>query len=546
MSFIYNPILPGFNPDPSIIYDGDYYVIATSTFEWFPGVQIHRSKDLMNWELVGHALTRKSQLDMRGVPDSCGVWAPCLTFDNGTYYLVFSNVQSFKGVWKDTPNFLVTTKDLTKGWSDPVFLDSKGFDGSLFHDDDGQKYYLSMEVNHRGKDMFGDILLQRFDLENKKLTGPVSRIFAGTSLGLTEGPHIYQRNDYYYLITAEGGTEYGHAATIARSKSVSGPYEVHPDNPFISTSEHPEHPFQKTGHADLLRLPNDEWWVVFLMARPNPISRRCILGRETALNRVIWKNDWPYLSSESRLPVVVERVHNNSSEICMPDPVKKHITFDSNQIDKNFQSLRVPMDGWLTPNQSGKLKMLGRQSLSSLLDQSLLAHRIQHSEVKVSTRLDFDSEGVHQMAGLVFYYNSGHYHYLHVTANTEGQQELNIISVDNVYQTQPLKPAIRLKSGIGLELCGILKGEELQFYYAEAGEELREVGPILDASILSDDYVQSGGDLYQPAFTGAFAGMCAQDLTGKMKPAYFDFFDYEEIIDQNKVSENILVNYENR
>ena len=258
-----NPILRGFNPDPSIIRVGDDFYMATSTFEWFPGVQIHHSTDLINWELIARPLNRKSQLDMLGVPDSCGVWAPCLSYDQGTFYLIYSNVKSFDGVWKDTPNYLVTTRDIREDWSEPIFLNASGFDGSLFHDADGKKWYSSMLVDHRKGKFFGGIIMQEYNHQQQKLTGPIHHIFEGSSLGKTEGPHHYKIGDYYYLITAEGGTEYGHAVSIARSKDLPGPYELHPDNPLVSAASDPKAPLQKSGHGDLVQLPNGDWYCVF-------------------------------------------------------------------------------------------------------------------------------------------------------------------------------------------------------------------------------------------------------------------------------------------
>lgn len=158
-----NPIIRGFNPDPSIIRVGKDFYIATSTFEWFPGVQIHHSKNLADWRLIKRPLNRKSQLDMLGVPDSCGVWAPCLSHYEDTFYLIYSNVKSFDGIWKDTPNYLVTTQDISDEWSDPIFIDSSGFDGSLFHDYDGRKWYSSMITDHRKGKFFGGIILQEYD-----------------------------------------------------------------------------------------------------------------------------------------------------------------------------------------------------------------------------------------------------------------------------------------------------------------------------------------------------------------------------------------------
>jgi xylan 1,4-beta-xylosidase len=200
-SKIINPILPGFNPDPSIVRVGDDYYIATSTFEWYPGVQIHHSRDLVNWRLVAHPLDRAELLDMRGNPDSGGIWAPCLTWHDGLFWLIYTDVKRHEGSFKDMHNYLTTCATIDGRWSDPVYLNSSGFDASLFHDDDGRKYLCNMEWDY---------------------------LFKGTDLRVTEAPHIYKRNGYYYLLTAEGGTGYTHAMTMARSKNLRGPYELDP------------------------------------------------------------------------------------------------------------------------------------------------------------------------------------------------------------------------------------------------------------------------------------------------------------------------------
>ena len=211
---ITNPILPGFNADPSICRVGDDFYIATSTFEWFPGVQIHHSKDLVHWHLLTRPLTRKSQLDMRGNPDSGGVWAPCLSHADGKFWLVYSDVKRIDGNYKDAHNYIVTASDIMGSWSDPIYVNSSGFDPSLFHDDDGRKYFVNMVWNHRhdpsagephpdnrpGSGYFGGILLQEFDAVAGKLKGPVHNIYRGSPRGLVEGPHLFKRNGYYYQI----------------------------------------------------------------------------------------------------------------------------------------------------------------------------------------------------------------------------------------------------------------------------------------------------------------------------------------------------------
>ena len=236
---IRNPILRGFNPDPSIVRVGDDYFIATSTFEWFPGVQIHHSRDLVNWRLLTRPLRRASQLNMLGDPDSCGVWAPDLTYADGRFYLVYTDVKRYGRTTvagasgaslRDFHNYLVTSTDIDGDWSDPVHLNSSGFDPSLFHDDDGKKYLLNMLWDHRpGQNRFAGIVMQEFSAAEQRLVGERRVIFSGTPLGLTEGPHLYKRGGYYHLITAEGGTGWGHAVTMARARKIEGPYELHPD-----------------------------------------------------------------------------------------------------------------------------------------------------------------------------------------------------------------------------------------------------------------------------------------------------------------------------
>ena len=236
---IKNPILKGFNPDPSIIRVEDDYYIATSTFEWYPGVQIHHSKDLMNWQLVAQPLNRAELLDMRGNPDSCGIWAPCLSFDNGLFYLIYTDVKRHDGSFKDSHNYLTTCTEIDGNWSSPIHLNSSGFDPSLFHDGE-KKWFLNMIWDYRpGHNPFGGILLQQYCHKTKKLTGPIHNIFKGTKMGFTEAPHLYKRQEYYYLLTAEGGTEYDHCMTFARSKNIEGPYEVDPNGYFLTSKDNP-------------------------------------------------------------------------------------------------------------------------------------------------------------------------------------------------------------------------------------------------------------------------------------------------------------------
>ena len=530
MKMIQNPIIRGFNPDPSILRVGDDYYVVTSTFEWFPGYQIHHSRDLRHWKLVSRPLNRVSQLDMLGVPDSCGVWAPCLSYHEGIFYLLFTNVRSFDGAWKDMPNFVVMSDDIMGEWSDPVYLNSSGFDASFFHDDDGRTWLTNMLMDHRDNKFFGGIVLQEYDRDAQKLIGDIHYIFPGTELGRTEAPHIYKRNGYYYLLVAEGGTSYHHAMTLARAHHITGPYELHPENPIISAKDDPDNYLQKTGHGDIVQAQDGSWYAVFLASTPAERFGRCILGRETAIERVEWRDDdWLYLAAGGRAPRSAVEAPDLPDHCFEPTPIR--LDFDTPELDINFQTLRIPFTdelGSLT-ERPGYLRLYGRESLSSTFRQSLVARRIQAHHIEAATCVEFEPETFQQMAGLVCYYNTYHHHYLHVYGNDDGTKKyVGIITCDKYDHAGPFAE-VEITGAERVYLKADFKGYDLQFYFATSAGDWRPIGPVLDGSILSDDYVEDINVRYRPCFTGAFVGMCAQDLSGRAKPADFDWFEYKEL-----------------
>lgn len=535
MKTIQNPILRGFNPDPSILRVGDDYYVVTSTFEWFPGYQIHHSRDLRNWQLVHRPLNRVAQLDMEGVPDSCGVWAPCLTHCDGTFYLLYTNVRSFDGMWKDMPNYLVTSTDITGEWSDPIYLNSSGFDASLFHDDDGRSYLLNMVMDHRDNRFFGGILLQEYDRAQQKLVGDIDYIFEGTEHGRTEGPHLYKRNGWYYLLTAEGGTGYEHCMTLARSRSITGPYEVAPHNPIVSAKYDPDAPLQKTGHGGFVETQSGDWYATFLTGRPLTPRGRCILGRESGIERMQWReDDWLYLACGGRVP----RVEVEAPDL--PDfpfaPEAARLDFDTPEIDINFQALRVPMTpDWVNQtDRPGFMRIVGRDSLSSCFRQSLVGRRVQAHSTSAQTCVEFAPQNFQQMAGLVCYYNTGHHHYLHIAGDdfgaNSGRKFLKIVTNDNFNMREPCDP-VEVTGCERVYLKVEFNRDQLQFFYALSEGEWQKIGPQLDGSILSDDYVEVSSGRYHPNFTGAFYGLACQDLSGQGLHADFDYFEYLENTD---------------
>jgi len=303
---IRNPVLPGFHPDPSILRVGTDYYIATSTFEWYPGVRLHHSTDLVHWRPLGGVLTERRLLDLTGADDSCGVWAPNLSYVDGTFHLLYTDVSSFASGYWDPQNYLTTATDIAGPWSDPVVLHARGFDSSLFHDADGTTWMLWMTADWRpGHNRFAGIRIQQYDRAARRLVGTERLIFTGTAAGLTEGPLLYRRAGWYYLVTAEGGTSYEHQVTVARARTLFGPYEPDPAGPMLSSYHSPELALQKAGHGSLVRTPRGHWYLAHLVGRPYPPHRRCVLGRETAIQAVHWSDDgWPRIDGAVPAEVV--------------------------------------------------------------------------------------------------------------------------------------------------------------------------------------------------------------------------------------------------
>lgn len=525
---IINPILKGFNPDPSILRVNDDYYIATSTFEWFPGVQIHHSRDLKNWKLVAKPLNRTTQLNMIGNPISCGVWAPCLTYDMGRYYLVYTDVKSFASNYKDTHNYLVTSNDILGDWSDPIFLNSSGFDPSMFHDDDGRKWIVQMQWDHRvmpkGKSRHKCLIIQEYSEEEKKLIGEATRIYDGTSLATIEAPHIYKKDGWYYVMCAEGGTWHDHSVTVARSKNILGPYETDPKNPMLTSSTDPLNPIQKAGHASIVETQNGEWYMVHLCGRPIPNKGRCTLGRETAIQKIKWEDGWIRLAQGGNNPAL--EVEGPKLEEHPWDEEQARDDFNDVKLDINWQTLRIPLGENILSlkERPGFLRLYGHESLVSHHTQALIARRWQSFKFTAETSLEFNPVTYQQMAGLVCIYDTENYYYLRVSCNDNGDKVLGIMKAENNAYSEPVGGAseINISGWDTIHLRVKVEYDHMQFSYSKDRTCWDNIGGVLDASILSDETCRKG------LFTGAFVGLCCQDLSGRRQHADFDYFDYIE------------------
>lgn len=533
---IRNPILKGFNPDPSIVRVGDDYYIATSTFEWFPGVQIHHSRDLKNWRLLTRPLRRASQLDMRGDPDSGGVWAPCLSHADGQFWLIYTDVKRYGRTTvggasgaslRDFHNYLVTSATIDGEWSDPITMNSSGFDPSLFHDDDGRKYFVNQLWDWRpGNNRFAGIVLQEYSHIERRLVGERKLIFRGTPLGLTEAPHLYKRGGWYYLITAEGGTGWNHAVTMARSRNIEGPYELHPDTYIMSSRNRPDAPLQRAGHADLVETQDGETYMVYLCGRPLPNRGRCVMGRETAIEKMVWGADgWLRAADGQGIPHLEIAAPKLAEHPFTPEPVRHD--FDQPGLPTAFQWLRTPFAETLfsLDARPGHLRLYGRETIGSLFTQALVARRQQAFCYTAETELEFAPVHYQQMAGLVCYYSGAKFHYLFVSQDEAVGKHVRVMSaLPDQPQADAFTAPIPIPSGKRIALRAEIDYERLTFSYRVEGGEWVRLPQTFDASILSDEATAPGN----PNFTGAFVGMAAQDLAGTALPADFDYFAYRE------------------
>lgn len=534
---IQNPILPGFNPDPSIVRVGDDYYIATSTFEWFPGVQIHHSRDLVHWQLVARPLTRASQLNMLGDPDSCGVWAPCLTHADGLFHLVYTDVKRYGQTsgagaaagasLRDFHNYLVTSPSIEGEWSDPVYLNSSGFDPSLFHDDDGRKYLVNQLWDHRpGRNRFAGIVLQEYSVAERALVGERVNIFTGTPLGLTEAPHLYKRKGWYYLLTAEGGTGFGHAVTMCRSRQLRGPYELHPDTYILSSRDRPDAPLQRAGHADLVETQDGQTYMAYLCGRPLPNRGTCTLGRETAIQPMVWgADDWLRTDGEPALAQLQARAPGLPAHPFESAPERED--FDAPALPIAFQWLRSPWPQELfsLAARPGHLRLFGRETLGSHFKQALVARRQQARCYSARTRIEFAPRHFQQQAGLACYYNSAKFHYLYLSHDEVLGKHVRVMSsLPNHMAADAFTAPVAIAPGAPVELRVEVDFERLYFAYRVGGGAWDWIPQVFDASILSDEASAPG----RPNFTGAFVGMACQDMSGSGLPADFDFFEYRE------------------
>lgn len=528
MPTLLNPILRGFNPDPSICRVGDEYFVATSTFEWFPAVRLHRSRDLVHWETIGHALTGLEQLDLRGVPDSGGVWAPSLTIVDGEFWLAYSVVRSMDADDKDVDNFLVTAPSIEGPWSEPIPLGSRGFDFSFFHDHDGSHWLVGVQWDQRPEHpSFSGIVLERYDHEQRRVL-PDATVIASREQ-LTEGPNLYHRGGWYHLLVAEGGTGWNHGIAHARSRSITGPYEFDPRGSLLTTRHAPGHPLQKAGHGELVETPGGEWLLVHLASRPVLAlgDRYCTLGRETCIQRVVWDDDgWLRLAGGGVLPEVevevdVEVEVSDAAAIERDNGASIHPpAWSPDGFDGlRFSTLRAPLgpDVADTTSRPGWLRLRGGHSVASAFSQSMLAERVTEHRMVAATVVDAAPASVRQAAGLIAWYDREGFAWAQVTWDREHGRHVRLVTRD-AGRTERSRPFTALPPG-PVSLRMRLDRELLVAEVQDASDVWRAIADPFPAWRLSDDHGQ------RLRFTGLFLGIRADDLDSTGWAPDFETFD---------------------
>jgi xylan 1,4-beta-xylosidase len=512
-----NPIIPGFYPDPSVCrVDEDYYLV-TSTFEYFPGLPIFHSRDLVHWRQIGHVLDRPSQLDLDGIRPSGGLYAPTIRYHDGRFYVINTLVDGKRG---QHANFIVTATDPAGPWSEPYWLDgAPGIDPSLLFDDDGRAWYCSnrMAVDSQFEG-HTEIYVQELNLAQMQLMGEPQVIWEGAVKGAvwSEAPHIYKIDGAYFLLTAEGGTAHHHAVVVARSKIISGPYEGNRGNPIL-THRHlgMDYPIVGTGHADLVQTQNGEWWMVLLAMRPYG-GYYYNLGRETFLVPVVWEDGWPIISPGTG------RVE---SEYSAPDLAQHNWPtlpvcdqFETEALALHWNFLRTPRDEFYSLSERpGFLRLhLRPQKLSELANPSFVGRRQQHINFCARTVMEFTPRSVDECAGVVLLQNNNFHFRCVVTQNNEGARFVRLIKRDRAEETLLAEQAVR---GTRFYFKVEAREQAYSFYLAMEAEKWQPVAEAIDGRILSTPV--AGG------FVGAYIGMYASSNgSSSQNWADYDWFEY--------------------
>lgn len=488
-----NPIITGYNPDPSICRVGEDYYIVNSSFEYFPGVPVYHSKNLVNWELLGYCLTEKEQLFLEDAKPSGGIFAPTIRYHEGTFFMVTTNV-SGKG------NFIVHTRDIEAGWSKPAWVAQGGIDPSLLFDGD-KVYFVSTTSDSEGAGIF---LCEVNPFTGQQLTESVC-ISRGCGGRYPEGPHLYKWFGKYYLMLAEGGTEYGHMETMQRADSPYGPYEKCPHNPILSHKEDMREDIYCTGHGDMLEDHNGNWWLVCLGVRTCSNENRRVLlhnlGRETFLAPVVWNEEgWPVVGEQGLISLTMEGPLPGET-FC---PVNRDFydDFSGESFSHHYNFLRNPqMEHYQLCPQERKLRLLGTNvTLNQQKSPTWIGIRQKGFEVRADVKICAEEkEGIR--AGLTAFYNDSYHYEIYVTKEA---QSYKICLAKHIHDMFAVTAQKEIPGAENISLRLEADREYYTFSYSLDGEVFYRLGSGLTVGLCTEG-------TRTMTFTGTYIGLFAEN-----------------------------------
>lgn len=502
-----NPIQPGFYPDPSICRVGTDYYMVHSTFEYYPGVPIFHSTDLVNWQQIGNVLNRPSQLNL---PDSLkasqGIFAPNIHYHDSLFYMITTCVYC-------NNNFFVTATNPAGPWSDPIWVtDAPGIDPSLFWDDDGKSYYVGGGNLNGTREWEGQngAFISEIDLKTGKLVGSKHQMTFGhaTNAVWGEGPHLYKINGRYMLMIAEGGTSIHHAITVFESKTIFGKYEPSLINPVL-THRHlgKNYPITSVGHCSIVETQNGEWWGVLLGIRE--LEGKNMLGRETFLIPLIFEDGWPVFNPGIGVVREHERLPDLPQSV-KPD-TKTRCNFDQPQLPLNWNMLRTPQSNWYKIENSMLVMQTRPQKTTQNTNPSALMRRIQHFTFESYANINFKTTKDTEEAGFIALYSDKNQYRLALS-----NKKVKLICVKN-----GIEKIVDEQSYKGNEVVFGLKANKMdyQFVYGSNKDNMMPIGPLQDASMVSTSN--------EWGFTGPFVGVYTTSNGLKSKNSVsVDWFDY--------------------
>lgn len=547
MKTIKNPVIPGMAPDPSIIRVGEDYYIATSTFHWQPGIQIFHSRDLANWQLIGHALVR-NEVELRGTNTPAGVWAPHLSYDaqEKKFWLVYCHMQNMAGREFNADTYAMWSEDIAGQWSEPIYLSSIGFDPALYHED-GRHYLSLLEWETRtGYQKPGHLVLAEADLANGSIKGKWRRLTTGfTTRGCVEAPQIYKHGDWYYLLAASGGTGYAHGIEMGRARDIFGPYEPNPSGEPIITSS-PGHLFslgdpdaghfemynphslmQKAGHGSLVETTSGEWYMAHLMSRPLPGTRLNPLGRETSLQKMVWTEDgWLAMedgSNLAKMEIPAPQIASDSKQAISRFDILED--FSRNEYGKEFMTPYHQQNASWVRIRNGHLEIEGRNSLFSQQEPSIMATRVTSFAYEIQAELSFKPDHYSETAGIGLYYDSNNWLYAYI--GLDDREENLVLSILQAKLGQRISydfDKIQIFRE-HLELKVVYDyGMAKVFYRLDSQEAWDNIGGTIDVRYLSDEGVNGEpGEI--GGFTGLFNFMGCVDA--HQHDSYGEFYYYQ-------------------